>query len=147
MQFIKEDGIAFSIEKVFTPNLMQSLEVWCYTESEKYNDFSPKQKQAFELFLDCKSILAQINQCLPKCYQELCQNQHIVKNDNDSFDIDYEAIAVPSQKNTDKYIIFLLANTNWCIVDSKFCIELEMYFENNVLLEIGELNGGYIFPY
>lgn len=147
MNFKKEDGIAFSVEKIFIPSLKEKLNIWIYTENEQLNDFSPKQKRAFEEFLSSENILEQISPKLKKCYQTMCKKSEIVKSENDSFSLDYEALAVPSQMEISKNIIFLLANTNWQKVDSEYFMELELYFEDNKLLKISELNGSYIFPF
>lgn len=146
-QFIKEDGIAFSTEKVFITNINQSVEIWIYTENESLKDFSSKQKRAFEEFLSKNDILNDIKITAKKCHEELLSQKRIKPSDKDSFEFDFQAIAIPSQSQTNENMIFLLADTNWQIADSECFIELEIYFENGVLTDMYELNGSYVFPY
>lgn len=144
-QFVKEDGIAIS-QEVYIANLEQNTSVWIYTESEDFDAFSPKQKIAFDEFINTQNILQQIEKQLPIYYRSLCAEKRIEPRDSDSFDLDFEAVALPSQAENPKNIVFLLANTNWLLTDSEFFIELEMRFENGKLVRVAELSGEYIFP-
>ncbi|ATA68419.1 hypothetical protein [Capnocytophaga cynodegmi] len=145
-QFSKEDGIAISTKEVYLKNLHQNAFIWVYTENENFNDFSPKQKVAFEEFLNTENALEQIKEKTKSYYDYLLAQKRIKQQENDSFELDFEAIALPSQAENPKNIVFVLANTNWLLANSKFYMELEIRFENGILMHICELSGEYIFP-
>lgn len=145
-QFTEEDGIATSVKEIYFKNLSQSTFIWIYTESEDLKDFSPKQKVAFEEFLNTENALQQIKEKTKAFYDLSLAQKRIKQQKNDSFELDFQAVVLPSQAENPKNIVFVLADTNWLLANSKFFMELEMRFEDGKLVNVCELCGEYIFP-
>ena len=144
-KFVKEDGIAIS-EEVYFSNLKQNTFIWVYTENEYFNDFSPKQKIAFDEFLKTENALEQMKEKIRKYYDFSVAQKRIKQQKRDNFNPDFEAVSLPSQTENPKNIVFVLANTNWHLIDSDCFMQLEMRFEDGILTDMYELCGNYIFP-
>lgn len=145
--FFKEDGIASTQEKMFIPSLEKAMPIWVYAENEHFNDFSPKQKKAFETFFNAENILTPLQVAIENYYQRLCREGAIEKSENDNFCFEYQAIIVPNQQQTPDDFIYLIAQTNWQKANAKHYLELEIGFQNTILFKIEELSGDYTFPH
>ncbi|WP_454980975.1 hypothetical protein [Capnocytophaga haemolytica] len=141
--FTKDCGIATSTEAIFIPLIGEAMELWIYTESERFADFSPHQRTCFDAFVALPSQREMIAQAVKDLYEEQLRERRIEQHPTDSFCPEYTACIVPNLSDVTDSHIFIIAETNWSIAGSDCCLEIEFYFIDNRLHSLSEMTGDY----
>ncbi|MFH6975232.1 hypothetical protein ACG2K1_04585 [Neisseria sp. 23W00296] len=147
IRFTKEDGIASSVEPVFLPPLNAAAEVWVYSESSRYADFSPRQRQIFADFLALPDQRVALGEEMAALYREQIRVGRIVPRASERPEPAYTACIVPAHGRCADDYLYIIGETNWRIAESDCCFETEYLFVNNRLAAVGEMSGDYaLFP-
>jgi hypothetical protein len=138
-----EFALLCSVEKIYVPFLNTSVEIWCDTFNDKIppnkcinalkrfveNDLEMREKLINELN-NYRNILIKENRIIKKSKE--------IKNIND---VNFKNVILPFQNRTKNRFILLYGDTNWKIKKSKYIIEVEILFANNIIEKMQESIG------